>query len=206
MAKIRLAGLFLTILVTGAAMAADYPVPKVMNDAPANEGKWKMEMLEIPGASKSELAAQGGGMMVCTTAAKAMSREDGKSKKSNCQFKMIEDSTSRGVMEMSCPDNETALRTTITKVAARTYEISAQNLKKPDEKPMRMRMSYVGPCSANESMLSYDKDSKVCQQVRAQLPQIQKSRADCAKGGANRASCEQMIDQQIAQMKSMCGQ
>ena len=195
------------MLLAGAAMAADPPTPKVMNDAPANEGKWKMEMLEMPGVSKSDLAAQGGGMMVCTTAGKALAaRESDKSKKSSCQFKMVEDTSSRAVMEITCPDEGTALRSTITKAAAKTYEMTAQNLKKPDEKPMRMRMSYVGPCSANEGVLSYEKDSKACQQMRAQLPQIEKARGDCAKGGANRASCEQMVDRQVAQIKSMCGQ
>jgi Protein of unknown function (DUF3617) len=205
-AKTRLAGLLLAVLVAGAAMAADPPTPKVMNDAPANEGKWKMEMMQMPGADKAEAAGMSG-MMVCTTAGKAMAgRAEDKSMKDNCQFKMVEDTSSRAVMEMTCPGNDTALRTTITKVAAKTYEMTAQNLKKPEDKPIRMRMSYVGPCSANESVMSYDKDSKVCQQMRTQLPQIEKARADCAKGGANGASCAQMLDRQISQIKSMCGQ
>ena len=206
MANTRRAGLVLTMLVAGAAMAADPPNPKVMSDAPANEGKWRMEFVEMPGTSKADLAAAGGGMMVCTTAGKAMARDEGKQKLSSCQFKMVEDTSSRAVMEMTCPKDDMATRTTITKVAAKSYEMSTQNLKKPDEKPTRMRMSYVGPCSANESVLSYDKDSKACQQMRANLPEMQKARAGCAKAGANRASCEQLIDSQLAQMKSMCGQ
>lgn len=193
------------MLLAGAAMAADPPTPKVMSDAPANEGKWRMEFLEMPGASKADLATQGGGMMMCTTAAKAMSREDDKSRKSDCQFKLVEDTSARAVMEIACPADATSMRTTITKVAAKTYEMAVQDLKKPGDKPMRMRMSYVGPCSANEGVVSYDKDSKVCQQMRAQLPQIERARGDCAKAGANRASCEQMVSQQIAQIKSMCG-
>jgi hypothetical protein len=165
-----------------------------------------MEFLEMPGASKADLAQMGGGMMVCTTAGKAMAaRESDKSKKSSCQFKMVEDTSSRAVMEITCPDEGTAMRSTITKVAAKTYEMTAQNLKKPDEKPMRMRMGYVGPCSAGESVIGYEKDSKACQQMRAQLPAIQKARGDCAKGGANRASCEQLVDRQLAQIRSMCG-
>jgi hypothetical protein len=194
------------MLLAGAAMAADPPTPKVMNDAPANEGKWKMDFIEMPGASKADLAQMGGGMLVCTTAGRAMAaRESDKSRKSSCQFKMVEDTSSRAVMEITCPDEGTAMRTTITKVAAKTYEMTAQNLKKPDEKPMRMRMGYVGPCSAGESVMSYEKDSKVCQQMRAQLPQVEKGRADCAKAGANRAMCEQAIDRQVSQIKSMCG-
>jgi hypothetical protein len=205
MATTRRVGLLLTMLLASAAMAADPPAPKVMNDAPANEGKWKMEFLEMPGASKADLATQGGGMMMCTTAAKAMSREDDKSSKNSCQFKLVEDTSARAVMDITCPADATAMRTTITKVAAKTYEMAVQDLKKPGEKPTRMRMSYVGPCSANEGAVSFEKDSPACQQMRAQLPAIQKARGDCAKGGANRASCEQLVDRQIAQIKSMCG-
>lgn len=196
----------LAMSMAGAALAADMPTPKVMSDAPPSDGKWKMEMLEAPGASKADIAAAAGmgAMTVCTTAAKAMSR-DPKTEKSNCTSKLVEDTSTRAVMEMSCPDNGMASRVTITRAAARSYEMSTQNLKKPDEKPMRMRMSYIGACSAGEGVIGFEKDSPACKQMRAQLPEMEKARASCAKGGANRASCEQMVDQQLAQIRSMCG-
>jgi hypothetical protein len=196
----------LAVWLAGSAVAADMPTPKVMSDAPASDGKWKMEMLDAPGASKADFAAAAGmgGMTVCTTAAKAMSR-DPKAEKSSCKSRLVEDTAARAVMEMNCPDDGTASRVTITRAAARSYEMSTQNLKKPDEKPMRMRMTYVGACSAGEGVIGFDKDSPACKQMRAQLPEMEKARASCAKGGANRASCEQMVDQQLAQIRSMCG-
>ncbi len=201
----RHAVLLATLVLAGAAMAEEPPIPKLMKDAPANEGKWKMELLQLPGSDKAP-PPNTNGMMVCATAGKAMAHDTNGSKKNDCQFKLVEDGASRAVMEVTCPTEGKASRTTITKVAAKTYEISSQNLKKPDEKPMRARMSYVGPCSANDSVMSYEKDSPVCQKMRAHLPEMEKGRADCANAGANRAMCEQAIDRQLAQVKSMCGQ
>jgi hypothetical protein len=196
----------LALSMAGSVLAADMPAPKVMSDAPASDGKWKMEMLEVPGASKADMAAAAGmgAMTVCATAAKAMAPNP-KADKNTCKQRLVEDTSARAVMEINCPDAGTSSRITITRAAARSYDMSLQDLKKPDEKPTRMRMSYVGACSANEGVIGLDKDSPACKQMHAQLPEIEKARAGCAKAGANRASCEQLFDQQLAQLRSMCG-
>lgn len=184
------------------ALAGPPQTPKVMSDAPSTPGAWRMEM---PGMDKATAAQIGGGMIVCQTAAEAMSGEDrtkGESKP-ECDAKLSEDSTTKAVMELRCPDQTS--RMTITRVAPRSYEMVMQNLSKPSEPPMRMKMTYTGPCTKSDSVISLDKDSPACKQMRAQLPEIEKAKASCAKAGASRDSCEQLIEQQRAQIVSMCG-
>jgi hypothetical protein len=192
----------LAALLCAGAWSAGPPVPKVMSDAPTTPGAWRMEM---PGMDKAAAAQIGGGMIVCQTAAEAMSREERKQEKSrpDCDVKLIEDSATRAVMEMRCPDPSN--RITITRVAPRSYELVMQDLARPSVAPMRMKLTYTGPCTKSDSAISLDKDSPACRQMRAQLPEIDKSRASCAKAGANRASCEQMVERQRAQISSMCG-
>lgn len=192
----------LAVVASTVAFASGPPMPKVMSDAPTTAGAWRMEM---PGMNAAAAAQIGGGMTVCQTAAEAMSRDGPKKDrgKPDCDVKLIEDSASKAVMEVRCPDS--ASRMTITRVAPRSYEMVMQNLAKPGDAPMRMRMTYTGPCAKTDSVISMDKDSPACKQMRAQLPQIEKARASCAKAGANRASCEQMVEQQRAQIASMCG-
>lgn len=191
-------------LAWGAAMSADPPTPKVMSDAPATAGAWRMES---PDMDKAAAAQMGGGMTICQSAAQAMGpRDAGKDKGApRCQFKMVEDSTTQAVMEVRCPDSNQ--RMTINRVAPRSYLMSTQDLNEPAKKPMRMKMTYVGACSAKDSAISMDKDSPACQQMRAQLGELDKAKASCAKTGdaKARASCEQMMEQSRSQIVSMCG-
>jgi hypothetical protein len=184
------------------AFAAGMPMPKVMSDAPTTPGAWRMEMEDM---DKAAAAQMGGGMTICQTAAQAMGPRDAAPKgkeEPGCEQKLVEDSASQAVMEMRCPDSHN--RMTITRVAPRSYAMSVQNLSKPSEKPMRVRMTYTGACSASDSVISMGKDSPACKQMRAQLGELDKAKASCAKSGAQRAQCEQMVAQSRAQIELMC--
>lgn len=189
----------------GLAAAVEVPIPKVMSDAPREDGKWKMEVVQIPGADRAATAAAGSGMTVCTSAAKAMSRDNASAQKNNCQFKLLEDGATRAVMETQCSDSGKAVRTTITKLGPRSYEMNVQQMAKPNDKPTIVRMSYAGTCSASDSVIGLDKDSEQCKQMRAHMGEIDKAKASCASAGANRATCEQMIERQRTMFASMCG-
>jgi hypothetical protein len=192
-------GLMLTMMLAGVpALAADMPMPKVMSDAPTTAGAWRMEM---EGMDKAAAAQIGGGMTVCQTAAQAMSRDQSKDTP-RCTSKLVEDSATKAVMEMSCPDGRS--RMTITRAAARSYTMSMQRLDQPGAKAMNMRMSYVGPCSEKDSVISIGKDTPACKQARTQLAELDKAKASCAKSGAQRAQCEQMIAQSRATIEGMC--
>jgi hypothetical protein len=193
-------------LACGTALSADPPMPKVMSDAPATAGAWRMES---PDMGKAAAAQMGGGMTLCQSAAQAMGPRDAGPDKDKgaprCQFKMVEDSTTQAVMEIRCPDSNQ--RITINRVAPRSYLMSTQDLDEPAKKPLRMKMTYVGACSAKDSAVSLDKDSPACQQMRSQLGELDKAKASCAKSGdaKARASCEQMLEQSRSQITSMCG-
>lgn len=192
----------LAAAVNLAAAAVDMPIPKLMSDVPTDSGKWKMDWVQGPDGSKAPAAAAGGGMMICNTAAKALSGDRTEGAKSNCQFKLLEDGAARAVMEYRCPDRGSS-RTTITKLATRSYEMSVEQLDRAGAKPMIVRMSYMGPCSASDSVMSYEKDSPVCQKMRAQMPALEKNaKSACASGG--RAACE-AVERQLAQFRAMCG-
>ncbi|WP_240099671.1 DUF3617 domain-containing protein [Thermomonas flagellata] len=204
----RIGKAVLTLLLAsamGPAWAADVPVPKVMRGVPANDGKWKMEMLDAPGMPREarQNAAGMRGMTVCTTAAKAWAADS--RAKSDCSGKLVEDGDNRAVMELRCPSSGTAIRNTMVRAGAGSYEVTVQDLKQPGQPPMRMRMSYLGPCSAKESVIGFEKNSDTCRQMRARLPDIRQARASCARGGSGRAACERSIDRQVADIQAMCG-
>lgn len=188
-------------VATNLAAAVDFPVPKLMSDVPTDSGKWKMEFVQGPDGSKAPAMAAGG-MMICNTAAKAMAGDRPDGPRSDCQVKLVEDGSSRAVMEYRCPDRGSS-RTTITRLASRSYEMTVQQLDRPAAKPMIMRMSYMGPCSAGDSVMSYEKDSPVCQKMHAQMPALEKNaKASCARAGS--AGCE-AVERQLAQFRAMCG-
>lgn len=186
------------------ALALDMPIPKVMSDAPREDGKWKTDIVQLPDA-RADAAAMGRGMTVCTSAAKAMSRDHASAQKSNCRVKLLEDGATRAVMESQCGDDGKAARTTITRLGPRSYEMSVQQMAKPNDKPTIIRMSYVGTCSASDAVIGLDKDSEQCKKLRAHMGEVDKAKASCASAGANRASCEQMVERQRTMFASMCG-
>ncbi|ODV11634.1 MAG: hypothetical protein ABT20_05350 [Rubrivivax sp. SCN 70-15] len=194
--KRALATFVLGWLVGAAALAATPLNPKVMSDAPTTPGAWRME---APGQGGT------GGMTICQTAAQAMGRKD-PNPSQHCEMKMVEDGASQAIMEVQCKDSRQ--RITITRAAPRSYFFTVQDLKDPSARPMQMKMSYVGPCSAKDSLMSLDKDSPACKGMQARLAEIDKAKASCAKAGdaRARASCEQMMASSRAQMLSMCGQ
>ncbi len=189
------------LLAAAPAFAADPPVPKVMSDAPADKGAWRMEMLEMPGADRQQLQAMGRGMTMCSTAAQAMARDraDGGPK---CEVKLVEDAATRAVMETRCPGSPPrTMRSTITRVGARSYEMVVEGVQPAERGPMKMRMSYAGPCSEKDSVMTLDKDSPACQNARRQLATMDPA-TQCK--GPNREACVQAMTQARAQMQGMC--
>jgi hypothetical protein len=202
---VRTSSAIVVALVLGAAAslaaAIDIPIPKVMSDAPREDGRWKMEPVQMPGVDKAALAAAGSGVTVCTSAAKAMSNDQPGTPKNDCRFRLLEDGTTRAVMETTCGSH--TQRTTITQLAPRSYEMSVQRMDRPNDVPMIARMSYVGTCSASDSVIGYGKDSPACQKMQAQKARLDPAKA-CAGAGAQRAQCEQMVQQQRARAEAMC--
>jgi hypothetical protein len=187
-------------VVTIAARADTLPVPRVMSDAPTDKGSWRMDMLEMPGRSAA-MAQSMGGMTVCSTAAQAMARDRGPQKE-NCTAKLVEDTTARAVMEVQCSGpNPVSSRSTITRDGPKAYLMSTELSRAGQTQTMKMRMSYAGPCSEKDSVISYGKDSPMCRKAGASLAAMNPARCPQGPGGD---SCRTQMASQRAQIEAAC--
>lgn len=83
------------------AAAADAAQLKVLVGTPAEKGRWRMTFDKVAGGGDASLT--GRSMSVCIDAGREMVKELGQSgDPGRCTFKVLEDSTSRGVIETTC--------------------------------------------------------------------------------------------------------
>jgi hypothetical protein len=68
---------------------------------------------------------------------------------------------------------------------------------------MKMRYTYEGACTQDNSTMRFDRDSDACRQMRAQLAQLDPAKS-CANAGAQRADCEARMRAAAEQMAAMC--
>jgi hypothetical protein len=206
--KVALISITCALLVAaGSAVAQTIAVPKVMADLPLGKGAWKMEPLQMGGRSAEQLKAMGG-MTMCSTAAEAMGRNPQTGppgqKAPSCSHKVVEDSSSRAVIEIRC-DGEAAMtmKNTIVRVAPKTYEVESVHTTAKDPKQMvtKVRMTHAGACSANDAVISMDKASPQCAQMKAQMAQMDPAKCPA---GANNAACVQQMTMARQQMQAMC--
>ena len=192
-----------------AAFAADAPVPRVMSDALIDKGSWRVEVLEAPGRDPKVMQALGGATL-CTSAAEAMTRNrppaggSSTADKPQCTRKMLEDGTDRAVVEVACTGAQpSTMKSTIVRVAPRSYEISTETTtaRRPEPVTMRMKMSYAGPCTAQDAAVRLDQDSPACVQMAGQLAQMDP--AKCPPGAGN-AQCVESMTAARARMQAMC--
>ena len=197
----------LVLFIAGAGPAWSQ-MPKVLSDAPPDKGSWRMEMLEMPGRDTKAQQAMGP-MTVCTTALQAMSKDKPQGTAANdpkCTSKLLEDSANQATMEVNCTgDDPSKIKSTIKRIAPRSYEVASEmsSAKQPKPMQMRMKMSYVGACTAQDAAIKLDGDAnaKVCANSKAMLAQM--NPANCPKG-ANNAQCVQQMTSARTQIEAMC--
>jgi len=208
---LRTAVLVTIALSAAGSRASDGPIPKVMSDAPQDKGAWRMEILEAPGRDSAQAGAMsgmGGSMTVCRSAAEALARDRappaaGKGVPA-CTRKLLEDGATRAVMETTCPGTPPmVMKSTIVRVAPRSYELSTESTGTgaPGVMKMRMKMSYAGACSASDAAVKMDKSSEICTESKTMLAQMDP--AKCPKGQGN-AACVQQMTTARTQIESMC--
>jgi hypothetical protein len=195
--------LVLVTLPAGPAPAADFPIPKVMSDAPPDKGKWRMEMVQADGFDASAMQKQiGTDVTVCMTAAEAVARRDSGGQK--CKTRVVEDTPALAVIEVSCPGSPPVrTRSTITREGERTYLVSTDAQAADGPMRMKMRMTYAGTCAAGDSVVSLGKDSPVCREARAKMASGEAAR-QCASAGADQAQCQATLAAAQARIESLC--
>ncbi|MDH3315324.1 MAG: hypothetical protein OEN48_15975 [Betaproteobacteria bacterium] len=190
--------------ISAAAVAAeDVSSMQIMSGMPnMGQGQWTINVLE-----------GGGGMpktaSVCLDSLAQMARGPGMpgrkpgaqaEQRSECTSRVIENTSSRGVVESTCPD--AAMRTTITRDGAKAFLMHAERIGKGEPYSMKARYSYDGPCEAGGPAVTMDKDSEQCRKMRAMAGMDPTQM--CANAGANRQMCEEQMRRSLAQMQAMC--
>jgi len=177
-----------------AAAAEDMPMPRMLKGM--SKGQWRVDMLE---SSMAKPGQQMPAMTICTDNLMKHSAE--KSAKSECKHRLVKDSADEAVMEMTCPDH--TVTATMKRESAKAVLIDVKSAGKGEPHKMKMRYTSLGACREGQATVGYDKNSEQCKKVQSAAAKMGPAK-DCAGAGAQRAQCEQMIRQHIAQMKAMC--
>ncbi len=198
----------LCLALSISAHSAEFPVvPKVMSGLPVGDGSWQMEMLDGPQAAEMRKTFPQG-MKVCTTAAKAMAKDlsnsasEPKQTADRCDTKVIENSNQRMVTESRC-DKASTTRVTVTRTTPKSIDVLTETTERGKTETNKMRMTYLGACSASDSIVSGAKDSEMCKQMQAQMGEMDPAKA-CKNAGEGKAMCEKMMADARARMAGMC--
>ncbi|SRR6266404_3959070 len=179
-----------------AVAAQDMPMPKMFKGM--EKGQWQVDILEHSQAKGQKLPS----MTMCTETLMKQAKEQHPAAKSDnkCKHRMVKDGSDEAVMEIACPE-----RTVTTTMRRENSKSVLADIKSTGKDPMNMKMryTYVGACREGQAAISYDKNSEQCKKIQASMAKMDPSK-ECASAGAQRAQCEQMMRQQIAQAKAMC--
>jgi hypothetical protein len=121
-----------------------------------------------------------------------------------CTRKMLEDSGDRAVMETTCTGRAMRkMKTTIVRVAPRSYEMSNETTSERRPEPMktRVRMTYAGPCTAKDAVVKMDSNSPACAKMQGQMAQMDPAKCPA---GPNNAQCVERLTTARTQMQAMC--
>jgi hypothetical protein len=192
--RIIIAAVGALLLFAVAVAAADMPMPRMLKGM--QKGQWRMEMLEN---SMAKPGQQMPARTICTDNLMKHSAE--KSAKSECKRRLVKDSADEAVMEMTCPDH--TVTATMKRESAKAVLIDVKSAGKGGPHNMKMRYTSLGACREGQATMSYDKNSEQCKKMQSAAAKADPAK-DCAGDAAQRAQCEQMIRQRVAQMKAMC--
>jgi len=69
---------------------------------------------------------------------------------------------------------------------------------------MKGRYHYVGPCSASDGLIKADKDSEVCQQMRAEAATTDPETACGKYEGAQKVDCVRRVESSLETTRKLC--
>jgi hypothetical protein len=189
--------------------AEDFPIPLMMKDLPPTRGSWQMELLESSRADEMKKML-GGHMTLCQTAAQSLRHErehKDKAAEPNCTTRMLENSLSRAVMETTCKGTPPRVsKVTITRDGARSYLITEDEGSAANARHEKIRMSYLGPCSATDTTMTLDKNSPACQEMRAHLAEMDPQKTCSHATGDKQAQCIERMQHMREQAARTCSQ
>ncbi|MEO1232689.1 MAG: hypothetical protein AAFZ18_27715 [Myxococcota bacterium] len=185
------------VIVLTLAHAAPDLALKVLEDVPAEEGRWRVEL--INGGRPT------GPMTVCTDAfvdmKKRMWTGVDESEVKGCEPKVVANTSKKAEVTVEC--GGVSSRLVFLKKGKADFELRYHQEEK--QPTMVARYAYVGPCKEGGPELEMDADSPMCRQLRAQIQQM--GPALCATvEGAARTECESQIAEAQKRFAEMCGE
>ena len=182
-----------------AAAADEMQMPRMLKGM--EKGAWRTEVLEH---SEMKPGQKIPAMTMCTDNLMQHAQENAakNKKQSKCTHKLLKDTSSEAIMEMTCPERTVTSHMKRESSSVMLMEIDSTRDKKPMH--MKMRYTHVGPCKPGQATMTLDKDSEQCQKIRQQTAKMDPAKS-CAKSGADREQCEKMMREQIARAKATCG-
>ena len=179
-----------------AAAADEVQMPRMLKGM--EKGAWRTEILE---ASQAKPGQKFPVMTICTdNLMKHVQENAAKKKESTCTHKLLKDTSSEAVMEMTCPERTVTTHMKRESSSAMLMEMDSTRDQKPSH--MKVRYTHVGPCQAGQQTMTLDKDSEQCQKIRQRVAKADPAR-QCAKS-SDHEQCEQKMREQIARAKAMC--
>ncbi|MDH4095631.1 MAG: hypothetical protein OEV81_12715 [Betaproteobacteria bacterium] len=186
-------------LVASSALAEEPPVPQLFRGIGAQQGQWRMEILEAEGRGRSVR----GGMAItlCTDNLYREARERAARRgRADCTFRVLKDAPEEALVETECPDGTS--RISMKREGAKSLLMQAEVNGSRGASTMKARYTYEGACTAQGTTMRFDKDSDACRQLRSQLAQMDPDKS-CARA-AQRDECEARMRAAAEQMAAMC--
>ena len=200
------AGLVAVLLCSALAAGAETttkPRLKMFGDEPNPHGLWKTELLEASDPALMANAKRMSEMAVCMDAGLEKGKEV-KPSESACTRAVLKNTSSESQVETKCPERPTTVMTMKRESKDIIFFETVEKGKGGATTTMKGRYHYVGPCSASDDLIKADKDSEVCQQMRAEAATTDPE-AVCGKyEGAQKVDCVRRVESSLERTRKLC--
>lgn len=178
------------LLLPGAAQAGDaLSELRLFKSSPLGQGLWRMELVSSDDPQMARGAAAMGQTALCMDVARRMT-QGSPAENPQCTPKVLRNTDTQAEIEVSCKDGGNS-RMLMTRENDKSYLMDTTVSKDGQARNFKVRYTHAGACKG-DSMMQFDKNSPMCQQMDPARMQ-----AACARlPEASRAPCER-------QMKSM---
>jgi len=198
-------GLVAALLYSALAAGAETSKPrlKMFGDEPNPHGLWKTELLEASDPALMANAKRISEMAVCMDAGLEMGK-DVKPSESACTRAVLKNTSSESQVETKCPERPTTVMTMKRESKDSIFFENVEKGKGGATTTMKGRYHYVGPCSASDGLIKADKDSEVCQQMRAEAATTDPETVCGKYEGAQKVDCVRRVESSLETTRKLC--
>lgn len=175
------------LLLAGAAQANHtLSELRLFKSSPLGQGLWRMELVSSDDPRMTLGAAAMGQAALCIDVAKQIAKNT-QAEDPRCTPKVLRNTDTQAEIEVSCKDGGNS-RLLMTRENDKSYLMDTTVSKDGQARNFKVRYTHAGACKG-DSMMQFDKNSPMCQQMDPARMQ-----AACARlPEASRAPCEQQM-------------